>query len=540
MVTLAAIPEPIDIEWGLRYDAVLKTDDGRPLLLHSHSPPVGGEKETHRFKLLRTNTGPRPTWRTRLETKNEYAGLAYHIDVDIADEPETTEGVIVETAVTVSVSARRASPMEAVGTIVIEASRTLKLEIPFDIRVPAGKANLLVEGSESLRMPRAHADMVLKLTLQADNVYVPAQWNVVAECFPPELAGMLHAVFHGGVWPLDEPFELSIGAPVELRLDLRDAESWRDMSMGMVTLHLEPRHGVELSGEHRIAVEPRRPVLLPRDITAVPHVVVKKDAFDVQVPLELVVNADGGGGVWKKAREAAAPTVEVLEGTAIPDWNIESMGEGRWRIKPAAVQGVSPGIFDDAQQWVKIRVHWPEDVVRSVNYDYEVLVDVPARWGMWGYLMLGLAAVALGIGVYAFVQLRMPPVTGTLLYAIDGVDGVVGRLDLRPVGRKTTPVRSDKKGKLHLNGDGELVATVVATRVGGAVELNSEDSTKDRRLLVDGLAVRTGKHRLRYMSGLPSETEKLVPAMDVPDLLGPEYNLASGRIEATGRDDVTP
>ncbi len=530
-VTLCPVPQTVHLEWPLAEAAVLETEDGRPLLVHAHRPPVGGHEE-HHFRLRRTNTEHKPEWSVQIVGAEEN-GRWFDLEVEVGEERVISE-FVVEAPVTVSVRARKGVAVEAIGTIEL-SSTAGKLEILFDIKVPPGKATLQYDGPTSLRLPRAADDSAVTLTLRGDNEYAPDRLQLVAECFPPELRELLHAVIDGGVWDLMESRTLQVGRPFELRLDLQDPECWRDMSMGMITFRLK-EGGVEVAGEHRIALEPRRPVLLPVDVTAVPHVLVKKGAFDVQVPLELVVNADGGGGVWKKAREAVPPTVEVLEGTSITDWNIESMEGGRWRITPAGAPMMETSIFDDAQAWVKIRVHWPEDALRQVNYDYEVLVEAPARWGLWAYVLLGLAGVALLLGVFAFVQLRAPLIAGTLLYTIDGVDGVVGRLDLRPVGRKTTAVRRDEHGKLHLEGDGEPIATIVATRVGGSLEIDDESGGKDRRLLVDGLAVRVGKHRLRYMSGQPSEAQAL-PLRHVPDLIGPEYDLTSGRIDAVGRDD---
>ena len=56
--------------------------------------------------------------------------------------------------------------------------------------------------------------------------------------------------------------------------------------------------------------------------------------------------------------------------------------------------------------------------------------------------------------------------------------------------------------------------------------------TKERRLLVDGVSLRLGRHIIRYVYGRRASDE--LPPMPPPaeDLLGTEFDLESGRIEA--------
>jgi hypothetical protein len=123
-------------------------------------------------------------------------------------------------------------------------------------------------------------------------------------------------------------------------------------------------------------------------------------------------------------------------------------------------------------------------------------------------------------------------VAGTLLYVVDDLPGTVGRLDLRPVGRRRAAVFADGRGRLSLQSGTTLVARIRPTRVGGMLEIADEGGEGERRLLVDGLSARAGRHVLRYVSGQPAASEAAAAMEDVPDLLGEEYDLESGRIDA--------
>ena len=163
-------------------------------------------------------------------------------------------------------------------------------------------------------------------------------------------------------------------------------------------------------------------------------------------------------------------------------------------------------------------------------------IEVPARWGLAGFVLLGLAAIALLIGGITVSQMRPPPVTGTLLYQVAGKEGAVGRLDLAPVRRRSAALVADVAGRLHLGGAGRTVATVRATRLGGEVVLPAAGAgAQERRLLVDGLVLEAGDHRLRYVSGRGDDGVPLPPSEALPDLLGPEYDIPTGRIERLGR-----
>nr|MDJ0975952.1 hypothetical protein [Planctomycetota bacterium] len=119
-----------------------------------------------------------------------------------------------------------------------------------------------------------------------------------------------------------------------------------------------------------------------------------------------------------------------------------------------------------------------------------------------------------------------------LLYAVQGLERTVGRVDLTPIGRRAVVLRSDERGRVDIGDEGEAIGTIRPTRVGAMLEVPGEDGTPERRLLVDGLSLKTGRHTLRYVSGDADEVEAAIPLLEVPDLLGPEFDLESGAVDA--------
>jgi hypothetical protein len=161
-------------------------------------------------------------------------------------------------------------------------------------------------------------------------------------------------------------------------------------------------------------------------------------------------------------------------------------------------------------------------------------VTVPARWGRAGWVLVGLAAAAVLLGLFVVLSHRALPLDGTLLYTVEGRAGAVGRLALASAGRRGATVTADEGGRLALGGPGRPVLRVLATRVGGMAEVPAAAGGVERRLLVDGLAFDVGRHALRYVQAggqewKPPEGEAS-PTGTTPanDLLGPEYDLPHG------------
>ncbi len=253
-------------------------------------------------------------------------------------------------------------------------------------------------------------------------------------------------------------------------------------------------------------------------------------------PLRIELDPDGGDGAWLLARMRTAPVVRGQLGDQAPAlWIVESEAPGVWRARPSGPwTGTTPGAFDDQEDTLHMEITWADGPAPQA---FDLVVLVPARWGVRGWLFMGLAVMALALATFTFLQLRPPPIEGTLLYTAEGLKRTVGHLDLAPVGRKTMILRADKQGRLSVGSkaatsQGDALAVLRPTRVAGTIEIPGDDGTPEKRLLVDGLTVRIGAHALRYLSGQPTEQDLAKPLLDVPDLLGPEFDVGSGRFDA--------
>jgi hypothetical protein len=184
-------------------------------------------------------------------------------------------------------------------------------------------------------------------------------------------------------------------------------------------------------------------------------------------------------------------------------------------------------VFDDREELMRLEVRGLRG--DRGTYGMDVVLRVPARWGRMGYVIVGLAAAAVLLGVFAWRAHRVVPLTGTLLYMQEGVTDAVGRLPLTPVGRRRTAVTVDERGRLALGGPGEVLFHLVPTRVGGMADVTLPDGKREVRLLVDGIGFVVGRHAIRYVQagGEGSAPPPAAPPA-VPDLLGPEYDLPHG------------
>jgi len=275
-------------------------------------------------------------------------------------------------------------------------------------------------------------------------------------------------------------------------------------------------------------VEARRPRLVLEQGAGAAYV-LRDGAVGAQRPWTLRVDTDGGPASWRGALNATSPTIEVPD-DAPTAWRLDRVSEGRWALVPEGPwTGARADTFEGREEVLPLGLAWPRGPVPGA---IRVPVFVKPRWGAAGWILVGLAAIALVIGGIALSHLRSPAIQGTLLYAVEGKAGAVGRLDLASVGRGSATLRVDEAGRLHLSGKGPRLGRVHASRIGGMLDLDVEGGTPSRHLLVDGLALETSTHRLRYVSGHPEDSRPDFTPEPVPDLLGPEFDLEGGRIRA--------
>jgi hypothetical protein len=239
--------------------------------------------------------------------------------------------------------------------------------------------------------------------------------------------------------------------------------------------------------------------------------------------LALTLDPDGGDGEWLARLQAEAPTLSLAT-DAPQGFSVATLAPGRWEVRrDGAWKGERGGIFDDRVERVPLTIAWAPGGDPQV---LQVPVTVPARWGRMGWVLVALAGVAVLLLGFIVASHRVAPLTGTLLYTIQGVDGAVGRLPLAGAGRRRTAVTADARGRLTLGGGGPAVFHLRPTRVGGMVELPGESGQVETRLLVDGLSFCVGRHAVRYVqAGREGSAQPPVAPESGPDLLGPEYDL---------------
>ena len=219
-----------------------------------------------------------------------------------------------------------------------------------------------------------------------------------------------------------------------------------------------------------------------------------------------------------------------VEAPAVAKANRDSSGQwfliatGPWR-------GPTPSAVRDHRDAVRVQLHGHDAPI-------DVPIVVPAQFGKRSWLLAVLAGLALALLGVIVAWLRPPPITGTLLYMIDDNQGTVGRLDLAPVGRSPKDVTTDARGKLSIGGKGDWVLTLRPERIGGMIDVPAADGTRDRRLLVDGLALTVGRHRVRYVSGQPTERD-VTELQHVADLYDSSFELETGRVDQA-LDESTP
>jgi hypothetical protein len=526
-------PQPLTFRWEqLQSDARLLGPKGEAVPVFTAIDAEVGKPTSMAFRLLRTLRGRTPAWRVGVEAGELPPGLTVRIGDEVRTSPE-----IAESEVRVRFEAARGQPVRAQGVITLSADGMPEtLRLTYEVRVQPGRLTWEAEGHPAA-LPVAAKDPRTRLTLRAANANAPSSVSLRATCDGGQeqyLHARVHVPEQGVVtWKLSEPFPLAAGAVHELEFVL-DEQPQSGLSWPCaVTLSLIAPEGVEIEGAEpvEVRVRLRRPRLVLQQ--PLPEHRLLGATLLADEPPVLTLDADGGDGDWLVNLLETKPVVRV-GGDAPIGWQAVARGAGTWHVVPAGRwTGAEPGIFEDETLTIGLTFEWSAG---EAPPPASLPVRIPARWGRKGILLVGFAGLALLLAVTVMSWMRTPAVKGTLLYTVDGLGGTVGRLDLVPVKRGTKPVTSDGKGRLAVAGDGDVIAKVRATRVGGMLEYTDPEGGRERRLLVDGMSLRLGRHLVRYVSGRAHEVDSAQAPSEVPDLLGPEYDLESGRIDAMDDD----
>ncbi len=524
---LAEPPDAVSWTWAdLRADARLRAIDGaeaRPV--DATDTEVGGPRELrYRIEATKPAAGKLTAVVHVDDAPRPVPGLRVWIEGKAARDTE-----IVEAVLRVRYAPKPASPQDVEGEIRIGGN-----VLPFHVSADAGRAKLAATPpGRPFALPLARDRSSVTVQVRATNGNMPETAAFELTCEPEAYAERVRLrVFRtDGAEQRVAPgaaFALPTGEAVEVIAELNDLDAWAPLEPGRLRIRPAKQDGVVMEGALELPYRFRNARLVVQDEQ--PQYRLTDDALEAVVPLRLTLDADGGDGAWLLSRLSQAPRVTERGSETLSDWVVVEEGRGTWRVEATgAWRGIKPAPFQEDRAGVTFAIAWDGGAVPG---DVQAAVDVPARWGTRGWVFVGLAVLAIALATITFLQLRSPPVKGTLLYAVEGLERTVGRLDLAPVGRRASVISSDERGRLDVGTEGTPVATIRPTRVGAMLEAPGSDGEPERRLLVDGLSLRTGRHTLRYVSGDADEVEAAVPLLEVPDLLGPEFDLESGAVDA--------
>lgn len=523
---LADAPDPLTFRWDeLAKEARLVGRDDAPAAAFAAVDVTVGSPKEVTLRLLRTRTGPTPAWRVRAEEGELPPGLSVTIGDEVQVSPEVGEA-----PVRLVFEARAGRPLEAQGTLRIEADGVDEpVRLPYEIRVAKGEVRL--EGTVvPASLPPSAAEPRTTIRLVAENDNAPAALQLRARCDGGQerwLRGLVGTA-GGDVtrWDLQQPLLLDVGVERTLAFELDESAPPELVWPCEVTLVPEKVTGVEVDGRVVLTVRKRKPRI---ELVGPPPTFRLEDGtLRADTPFVLRLDPDGGDGDYLLELLQTSPSLRSRGG--LIGWQAVTRGQGVWHIVPTGEwAGAEPGIFQDQDAHVDLEIVWP---VGRTPGTVSVPVEVKARWGKRGFVILSLALMALLLALLVVGYMRTPPVQGVLLYTVDGLDGTVGRLDLAAVGRKPKRVLTDDKGKLSIGTKGDAIAKVRPTRVGGMLEYIDHSGVKERRLLVDGVSLRIGRHLVRYIYGRPEDEVQPTAGAADEDLLGPEYDLESGKIDA--------
>ena len=520
-------PQPLTFRWeSLTNEARLSGTEGKPATAYTAVDVEAGTPYVATYRLRRTRVGPAPAWRVAAAQGDLPEGLTVEVGPEVKVTPE-----IGESTVRVRFAAHAGKPVRAQGAITLSAEGVAELLVlPFEVRVAPGKAALKAE-VQLAALPRAKDDALSALRIVPENGNVPPAVRLIAACDGGQERWLrAHLISEEGnvtTWPLTETFLLPVNAPRRVAFELDEGTPTDLPWPCTVTIRAEAVPGVQTSGEASITVRRRQPRLALGGPP--PTFRLEEGTLTSDQPLILRLDADGGDGAWLLALLATSPAVQS-RGEAPIGWQAVGHGSGVWHLVPVgAWTGRQPGLFEASEVFVDLDILW--EAGRTPGR-IAVPVQIPPRWGTRGFMILALALMALLLALLILIWMRTPSVVGTLLYTVEGLEGTVGRLDLAAVGRRVRAITADATGKLTVAGSGTAIGKVRPTRVGGMLEYVDPSGSKERRLLVDGVSLRIGRHLVRYLSERATRSGAPTPVEAGADLLGPEFDIESGRIEA--------
>ncbi len=534
---LSAVPAPQSVPWTLAPDARLVGPDGiEPARLAAEGVRVG-EPVRKRFLLLRTATGD---GRWRLDAPpDSVPGLRVEIGTEApwSEQPRFVRA----TPLDLVVKAEPGVAVDVAGTLSLDAGDgTPRLALPYVVRVVPDPLALRTTSADGpLAVPSALADEPLAIEFVPVGPNAPPAAHLTVRTEPPSLGATLayeismpNAVLR---WDGSSPFELSAATPITLRPIVLEGAAIESLVDGSIVFEPTPSPFVEGRIEREVRV--RRPHLVVSTAAGGAAYRVVAGRIEAERPLVVVLDDQGLDGAWRAAWLEAAPRVLWDESAALP-LSFVTEAPGHHVLKATGGwDGDRADLFED------VVVRRDATIVDPAGREIaRVPIDVRivARWGRRGWWIVGIAGLALLLALGVLVALRPPKIAGTLLWATEGLEGTVGRLDLGDVGRGKREVRADSKGRLTLDGPGRPIVVVRAERVGGVLLVPSNGGF-ERRLLVDGLTWRGGRHALRYVSGRGREPTAQAGTDEAPDLLGADFEIETGRVrDAWNAVDDTP
>ncbi len=492
-----------------------------------------GTQVERTYRLRRTRAGPPSAWRVEAREGPLPPGL------EAAVAPEADAGAdLLEARLTVRYAPAPGPAVPARGVLrVCNDPLGPPQELPFAVE-PAPQRWRLAAGAgpRQVRLPPAAQDPLPLLEVEGEDEPLDGPFVLTATWDPPGAPAAVRVWLEderGTRHPPDAAGRFDVGSARRLGVRIEAPAEPAATAARAARLRFVPRAGPgqEVAGAVAVEVRPRAPRLTLE--APLPAWERGPDGWSVHTPLRLRLDPDGGDAAWFRALATVAPTVAVTQGRA--RLAVVEVEPGLWEVAPKASAADGRGdLYAPRVERLTVAVGWAPGPGPG---PVEVAVRVAPRWGARGWVLAGLAGLALLLGLLALRGLRPAPLCGTLLYTARALGHAVGRLDL--AGRRRARIVRDARGRLALDGPGEVLASVRATRVGGVLVVpGATGGPPLRRLLVEGLQVELGEHALRYAGGAPGDAEARALLEPVSDLLGPEYDLASGRV--AGLADAPP